>query len=399
MMSLPDSFKAVLIAAAAIVVLGFPPAAIADEKIQIGIVAELSGSFATAGEQFREGIEAFMALHGTRAGDREVEVVYRDITGADPAVAKRLATELIVRDKVAMLGGFYLSSDALAIAPVLTETKTPGVVFNAAAAGIPEKSPYIVRVAPPIWREATATAQWAYKSGKRKAYIAVADFAPGFEVQANFKTEFTFLGGAIVGEDRIPLSTVDFAPIAQRIADSQADVVQIFMPSGAPAIGFIKALAVQGLITKVPVIGFPVDNDLPKFDDSAIGYYAVGNYAPSLDNDANRAFKKAVAEKFGTNGQPPNFLMMGAYDGMQAMYHMIESQKGKPFDGTAAVESVRGYSWQSPRGLVTIEAATRDVATTEYIQRIEKVNGKLATVIVDSFPPEKIPSAAGQPVK
>ena len=57
--------------------------------------------------------------------------------------------------------------------------------------------------------------------GKRRAYIVVADFAPGYEVQNTFKRKFTELGGSIVAEDRVPLSTVDYAPIATATTSSR----------------------------------------------------------------------------------------------------------------------------------------------------------------------------------
>lgn len=57
-------------------------AAQAQEKIKIGVIGHFSGPFAAAGKQYREGIEAFLAANGTKAGDREVEMVYRDVGGA-----------------------------------------------------------------------------------------------------------------------------------------------------------------------------------------------------------------------------------------------------------------------------------------------------------------------------
>jgi len=38
-------------------------------------------------------------------------------------------------------------------------------------------------------------AEWSYKIGKRRAYIVVADFAPGHQVQETFKSRFKELGG------------------------------------------------------------------------------------------------------------------------------------------------------------------------------------------------------------
>ena len=115
------------------VLLSVPSLVQAQEKIRIGIIGPFTGPFATTGVQYRQGVETFLSVNGNRIGGREVEVIYRDVGGTNPAVAKRLAEELVVRDKVSLLGGFYLSLEATAVAPVVTETKVPAVLFTAAS--------------------------------------------------------------------------------------------------------------------------------------------------------------------------------------------------------------------------------------------------------------------------
>lgn len=65
---------------------------------------------------------------------------------------------------------------------------------------------------------------------------------------------------------------------------------------------------------------------------------------------------------------------------------MIESQKGKPFDGAAAVAAMKGYKWNSPRGPMMIDPELRDIVENMYIRRVERVNGKLENVVLDTFP-------------
>lgn len=112
------------------------------DPIKVGIMGPFSGPFAIAGKNFKLGIDAYRALNGEKAGGRfDVEFIYRDIGEPDPAKAKALAQELIVKEKVDYLGGIYFTPNAMAVAPLLEESKTPLVVFNAATSAITQRSP------------------------------------------------------------------------------------------------------------------------------------------------------------------------------------------------------------------------------------------------------------------
>ncbi len=62
-----------------------------------------------------------------------------------PDNTKRLAQELIVNDKVAVIAGFAITPSALSVAPLATQVKIPAVVMVAGTSIITERSPYIVR--------------------------------------------------------------------------------------------------------------------------------------------------------------------------------------------------------------------------------------------------------------
>jgi branched-chain amino acid transport system substrate-binding protein len=377
---------------AAIAALGASLPVLAQETLRIGIINHDTGPFATPGREIRAGIEVFREIHGDTVGGRKVEIVFRDMAGPNPANSRRLAEELVVRDKVSILGGFYLTSDASAAAAVINQTNTPAVLFVAASPTLLAQSPMFVRAGQNIGQSATAAAQFAIKSGKRKAYVAVSDYAPGHDVQRFFRAAFQAGGGRIVDEMRAPLNTVDYAPIAERIRNADVDVLDVFVPPGAAAVSFSKALAAQGVMKQKLVIGMgeAEDADLHLFDDSILGFHQALYYAESLDNPQNKAFTEALKKKFG-NDRVPTFAAVSAYDGMALIYRMIESQRGKPFDPKAAQQAVLGITINSPRGSLTIDAATREPIQDIHIRRIDKVNGKLRNVVVDTFKAVRAP--------
>ena len=256
----------------------------AQETIRMGIVGPMTGNNAVMGEHWRQGIEAYLARHGDVAGGRKIEVVYRD-TGGDPSKAKQLVQELVIRDKVSFVGGFGLSPEAAASAAIINQAKIPAFLFHTASPALMGMSPYFVRMGQNIGTCAEVASAWALKENKKTAYIAVADYAPGIDVLNAFKKHFVARGGTIVGEDRIPLNTVDFSSFAERIAATKPDIIEIFIPPGSPAVGFVKALAARGVMKDSIVIGEgeAEDPDLHLFDDAVKGFHSSIYYSSTLD--------------------------------------------------------------------------------------------------------------------
>ena len=109
-----------------------PWAGAAGNTIKVGILAEMSGTFADFGQQITNGAKAYMLQHGDVVAGKKIELVIKDTTGPAPDVAKRLAQELVVKDEVDFIAGFGLTPNALAVASIATEAKKPTIVMNAA---------------------------------------------------------------------------------------------------------------------------------------------------------------------------------------------------------------------------------------------------------------------------
>lgn len=362
------------------------------QAIKVGIIAPMTGGSADWGVQFRNCIQLYQSQNGDSVAGRKVEVIYRDTGGANPSLAKKHAEELIVNDKVNVLGGFFFSPNAFSVAPVLTQAKVPGVIFVAATPNITQTSPYWVRTGYTSWQSAVPMAQWAYKQGIRRVYIAVQDFAPGHSVQDGFKTAFTRLGGTILGEDRMAMNTTDFAPFVQRIADAKPEAVYMFLSPGPSSIAFLKAIEAAKLKERgVRIMGVAEtdDQELESVGPVAKGVYSSLHYAVSLPSETNQSFVKAVVSRYPKDG-PPHAGCVGAYDGMRVIYKMIENGKGTIDE--KSVDSVKGFSWQSPRGPVSIDPETRDIVQNVYIRVVDEGrDGKLYNRVIETMPAVKDP--------
>ncbi len=117
------------------------------------------------------------------------------------------------------------------------------------------------------------------------------------------------------------------------------------------------------------------DTELQKMGDAAIGLVTAYHYYADLDNARNKAFVAAWKQAYGKDSTP-DYMGVGAYDGMAAIYHVIKTVKGK-ITGTKAMNALKGWTDDSPRGKFTIDPNTRDIIQNVYIMEVEKKGGRL----------------------
>jgi branched-chain amino acid transport system substrate-binding protein len=355
----------------------------AQETIKVGLVMPLTGVLGPVGKQAVAGARLYLAQHGNMVAGRKIELVVRD-DASIPDNSKRITQELIVSDKVAILGG-GLTPNVLAIAPLVNESKTATVVMVSGTSIVTERSPYFVRTSWTHAQQASVLAKWAAKNGSRRATIIASDWAPGHEASGVFSTTFAQAGGAIVEALKVPLSNPDFAPFLQRARDGNPDTLFIFVPAGQAAV-LAKQFVERGLDKSgIKLIGpgdIADDEDLPGMSDAMIGTVTAGFYSAHHPSAMNKEYVAAF-QKANANVRP-NFISVSAYDGMHLIYEALRKTEGKT-DGPALVEAMKGMAWESPRGPMLIDPNTRDVVQDIYVRRIEKVDGALYSVEFETF--------------
>jgi len=374
--------------AAALALTSLASADAAAQAIKIGIVGPFSGPFAHYGTLFRNGAEAYIASQGGKLAGKDVELIYRDTGGPNPGQTKTLVQELIVKDKVDYLGGFVFTPNAFAVAPLIQQSQTPTVIFNAATSSITDKSEFFIRTSYTLWQVTVPLAQWAAKNGITKVVTAVTDYGPGIDAETAWQSEFTKQGGTVVESIRMPIATTDFAPFVQRIKASGAQAAYTFLPGGPPNLGFVKAYNENGLAKAgIQFLGTAEmdEFDLQKFGDAALGLTTSFHYSAAHDSPANKKFVEALKKR--DPNAIANYAAVGAWDGMFVIHKMIEATGGKK-DGLKAVAAARSLQWESPRGPVRIDPKTRHIVQNVYLRQVEKAGGTLVNKEVQNFGPQ-----------
>lgn len=365
----------------------------AQDTVKVGLILPMTGQQATTGKQIDAAVKLYLAQHGTTVAGKKIEVILKDDTGL-PDVAKRLAQELVVNDKVAFLAGFGLTPIALAVAPIATQAKVPEIVMVAGTSSITEASPFIVRTSFTLAQSAVPMADWAYKNGIKKVVTMVSDYGPGIDAEKSFSEKFKADGGTIIENLRVPLRGPDFSPVLQKAADAKPDALFVFVPSGAGA-QFIKQFVERGLDKsgiKLIATGDVTDDDLLNgMGDVVIGVINAHNYSANHNSPTNKAYVEAFKKANG--GMRPNFLSVSGYDGMHLIYEALKKTNGST-DGEKLIAAMKGMAWESPRGPISIDPETRDIIQNIYVRKVEKVDGELYNVEFATTPNVKDPVKA-----
>lgn len=363
--------RQLVLAGAALGSAGLPLVARAAEAVKVGLIVPMSGPFASTGRQIEAAVKLYQQKFGDTAGGRKVEILLKDDGGVSPDVTKRLAQELVSRDKAQVLMGFGLTPLALAAAPIATQAKVPMIVTAAATSVIPQRSPFIVRTGFTLAQVTAPLASWAARNGIKSVVTFVSDYGPGLDAEKVFVKTFGQAGGKVVESVRVPLRNPDYAPFLQRVKDARPEALFVFVPSGEGA-AVLKQFTERGLGAagiRLICTGDVLDDDLMAgIGAAAKDVVSSHHYSAAHASAANKDYVEAIARD--NKGMRANFHSVGAYDGMHLLYEALKATGGQS-DGDKLLAAMKGRSWESVRGPVSIDAQTRDIVQTVYMRKAE----------------------------
>jgi branched-chain amino acid transport system substrate-binding protein len=357
----------------------------AAETVKVGMVISASGPFGTWGAQSMAGIRVYQEQHGKTVNGDTIEVILRDDGGPNPARAKQLSEELVLREKVKFLTGFVFSPNVLAIADLVTQAKVPTIITNAAAGIITRKSPYFVRISFSLAQEATPLATWAAKNGYSPIDTVVADYVAGTESGEAFTKAFIAGGGQVLNAIKVPVDVIDFAPYFQRVLQDKPKAMFGFGTGGANSLLLMKTWAERLKPAGIPFLGAlgVYQGDMMTIGESVLGAISTTHYDEHGNNPLNKALWEQWRKDFPD--QPnffPDIATVSAYDAMELIYRAV-AKFGPKITGDQAMELFKGMQVDSPRGSFTIDPKERDIIQDIYIQKVEKRDGQLMNVTMD----------------
>ncbi|GBD18331.1 Leu/Ile/Val-binding protein [bacterium HR27] len=362
----------------------------AEEPVRIGMLVALSGPFASLGENLVRGLELALEEVNSEVAGRQIVVQVEDSAGnPDQALAK--ARQLVERDRVQVLAGVTLSSEAGALRDYIVSSGVPLIVSNAGLPGLTRdpkmRSPLIFRVSFANGQHEAPFGRYAYeKLGFRRVVLTGLDYSAGHDKVGAFGKHFEAAGGTIVGEVYAPVDTADYGPYLQRIAQYDADGVFAFY-SGVDAVRFVQQYAEFGIKEQIPLFGSgdTVDESiLQEQGEAALGYVSSSHYAVLYDSPENQELVRRTRERYGVVAN--QFVYQGYLTG-RAIVEALAAVDGAIEDTARFLEALRAVRFRGPTGEFRFHPESQGAIITVFIRRVERLpSGELGNVVLDVIP-------------
>ncbi|MBY4675059.1 ABC transporter substrate-binding protein [Marinobacterium arenosum] len=319
--------------ATAIAATGAQAAGLSDDKLKIGVLADMGGVYAdVCGPGCVTAVEMAVEDFGGSVLGKPIEIVTADDQNkADVGSAK--VREWVEDQQVDAVTGLVASSVTGAVTKVLTDNKKIALISTSASNAFTTKacSPYNAHWTYNVVALANGTVKPMVQSGKKKWFFITADYAFGHALEKVATGVIENNGGEVVGAVRAPLGTTDFSSYVLQAQSSGADVVAL-ANAGSDFVNSLKTAAEFGLTEMVDVAGLLVFTPNAQALDPAIagGMKLTTGFYWDLD-DETRAWSKRFKER---HGSIPAMGHAGAYS---ATMHYLNAVKATGTDDSDTV--------------------------------------------------------------
>jgi branched-chain amino acid transport system substrate-binding protein len=299
----------------------------AADTVKIGLMAPLTGSWASEGQGMKKIVELLAEQQNAKGGvlGQKIEVVTED-DGGDPRTASLAAQRLTTKGVVAVVGT-YGSSVTEASQTIYDEAGIPQIANGSTAIRLTEKGfKKFFRTAPRDDEQGRMAAQTIEKLGFKKVAILhdSTSYAKGLADEANALLKKK--GAEVVFFDALTPKENDYTAILTKLKGANPDVV--LFTGYYPEAGLLLKQK-KGMNWNVPFIGGDATNnvDLVKIAGKAAeGFYFLSPPQPQdLDTPDAKAFLADYQKKY--NELPPSIWAVLAGDGFRVVVAGIAGAK------------------------------------------------------------------------
>lgn len=317
-------------------------AAISDNEVRIGYLADMSGTYRDlAGPNGLVALQMAIDNFGGKVNGAPIRVFSADDRNSAD-VASSTVRQWVERDNVDMVAGFVASSVTLAAVRILEANDRLGIVSGSAASSITNEhcSPNHIHYVYDTYPLANGTAQAIVQEGGDSWFILTADYAFGHALEGDVEKVVLENGGSIVQKVRHPFPTSDFSSFILQAQSSGAQVVAL-ANAGSDTTNAITTAGEFGLtqsgqslaalllfLTDVHALGV----------EAAQGIQLTTGWYWDMDDDA-REWSDRFMERTGVR---PTMVHAGIYSSTMHYLNAIQAT------GTDDTQTVRRHMMDTP---------------------------------------------------
>ena len=296
----------------------------AADSIRIGVVNEITGAQAEAGQFTVNGIKLALDEINKAGGvlGRQLELRIEDNGSTNPGTVLAFS-KLASEGGIAAIIGPIRSSQIQAASPSIAKAGVPTMIGGTDTSLTHVNNRWVFRARPNDSYSSRVIAEFGVNTLKLKKWAIVhSTDAFGGGGKTALVGALKTLGIEPVLVQGYTNNSQDFTPIVLALKKSGADILATYM-TNSPDVGiFAKQLRQLGLTT--PWIGSPSLISVTALNlagESLYGTYAIADFTTDA-SDVTRAFTKKYKDRYGLN---PDSFASWAYDGMQILALAIKS--------------------------------------------------------------------------
>jgi branched-chain amino acid transport system substrate-binding protein len=294
-------------------------------NIRVGLITALTGEYTIVGQYLQEGagmaVEEINAAGGVNG--RKIEIVKEDSGNTNPTAVN--AFNKMVTNKVVAILGPDLSTQLLAVAPIVNKAKIP-VLVQGTNPKVTGESPWYFRTRPDDSIAAAAAATFVVNTLKLKKVGITHDtdeFGTGGAKIA--QDTLTSLGANVVGNEAYNSQDKDLAAQLTNLKNKGAEAI---IDWGHPQQSATLMKQNRQLGMNLPIIGSPgmaMPATTSLAGDATKGVYVV---VDTVGQESTNAKTTDWVKKYqGKYNRLPDFHAQAAYDGVNMLAEALKKSK------------------------------------------------------------------------
>lgn len=316
----------------------------AAEPIRVGVVAEVTGTQAEAGQFTLNGIKLALDEINKSGGalGRPLELHIEDNASTNPGTVLAFS-KLISEGGIAGIIGPIRSTQIQAASPTIAKAGIPTMIGGSDVSLTHVNNRWVFRIRPNDSYSSRVIADFGTKTlGLKKWAIVHSTDAFGAGGKTALVTELEKIGIKPLLVQGYTNNSQDFTPIVLAVKKSGADVMGTYMTNPNDQGIFAKQMRQLGV--NVAWIGSPTTiavTTLNLAGEALHGSYAITDFTTDA-TDATRTFTKKYRERYGVN---PDTYASWSYDAMHILAKAIRSANSTAAESVRnAVLAVKGYT-------------------------------------------------------